>query len=89
MATHKQVKRKGFEWYRMLTKKQRKEYRQALFNRPETVFKNRYSNESYMRFKLNQVCGAYSFICGSFIPRETKQGDTYWFNIINKLTNNQ
>lgn len=85
MATHKQVKRKGFEWYRMLTKKQRKTYRQALFNRPESEFKNRYSNEFYMRFKLNQVCSAYSFICGSFVPRETKQGDTYWYRVLTRL----
>lgn len=80
----KQTKKKGFEWYRSLTKKQRKAYRQELFNRTKYYTSN-VSNEFFMRYKLNQVCSAYLFICGSFALQESKKGQEYWSNVLIRL----
>lgn len=69
---HKQEKRKGFEWYRMLTKKQQKQFR-----------KNFISEEKLFSFCfiMNRAIKYVDFIQCSFSFKNTPQGHDYWWRI--------
>lgn len=82
MATHKQVKRKGFEWYRILTKKQRKEYRKNSHTGGAFIF-----GSKRIHYNMNRVYTFENFIFSSFLFNRTRQGIKYWKSIINKHNN--
>ena len=75
------MKRKGFEWYKMLTKKQQKKFRKNAIN--IHPFGNR-----WLSFCLNDVRSVEDFI-NSVIPKYTPEGYEYWENIIKKLKNHK
>lgn len=77
MATHKQVKRKGFEWYRMLTKKQRKEWRK------ETLKHSSTNVLEWYHFVLNRTCTFSSFISNTHCHLNDSKIN-YWIPLLKK-----
>ena len=73
----KQQKRKGFEWYRMLTKKQQKQFRKE-------CIKEEPSDCGWFQYSLNRVDTLYGFLTGSIIFSKSEKGSEYW-NRIAKL----
>lgn len=69
--------KKGFEWYRSLTKKQQKQWRK------ERLKLSKRSMETFY-YMLNNTFTFSSFISGSFALSSTPQGHNYWKNIVNK-----
>jgi len=76
---HKQEVRKGFEWYRMLTKKQQKELRKNL-RCPSCLRK------LFLERLFNQTCSAWRFICGSGVNLDRGLDiNDKWMVIVHKL----
>lgn len=72
----KQQKRKGFERYRMLSKKQQKQFR---FN----CIREEKTDSEWLQWRLNQVDTFKGFLTGSITLALTKQGFRYWNRIAN------
>lgn len=66
----KQQKRKGFEWYRMLTKKQQKQFRKNIPCK-------------YFMLHMNYVDTFFVFMLSAFPWDSTPQGGKYWNRIAN------
>lgn len=73
----KQEIKKGYEWYRTLTKKQQKQWRKNLLKYCKNNLKHFYNI-------LNRSDSLKDFMYNSFIFRDTPQGHDYWRNIANK-----
>lgn len=65
----KQEIRRGFEWYRKLSKKQRKQFK---------------ANCGAFQHEMNRTDTFNGFISGDFIWSGSPQGHKYWSNISNK-----
>lgn len=80
----KQTKKRGYHWFRMLTKKQKKQYRENVKNN-EIITVN---FEKYINYNKTTSGTALGFIYRAFNPYNTHQGNKYWYKVIQRLENN-
>lgn len=84
MTAQKQLRKRGYHWFNLLTKKQKKQY---FHNTKNNKYLEGTTFESYINFKKNNTSTAWSFIKGSFVASETKEGEDYWDAVIERLNN--
>lgn len=80
----KPIKKRGYHWFRMLTKKQKKQYKENIKNF-DLIGKDWMW---WYKIRMNQPENAYLFIILSFDIDKTPQGRRYWSNVADRIGNN-
>lgn len=80
----KPIKKRGYHWFRMLTKKQKKQYKENIKN--ENLSNKGW--EWWFNYRMNESDNAYIFFVLSFQLDKTPQGLEYWHRVIYRLENN-